>query len=224
MSSLLKHAVCNLPHALLSSLLSNVCLRMSCPGFEAAKFLLYLRSPTPVHRYKTHPAVPVWDTGKLKTLAFWNGMEPTVRFVWTIPTVDISSKYLFSRQVSVIVRGKERVLSVFVHSHDTNVHIAVLYNAGKNKECPAGELNVQIALACFSMHDPMLDATERSLGAGMDLPCSMLLEIPLQTDLNTWRDPVPKCYSTVMGKAADLVKFTRLVVCANIRFVASDAY
>ena len=104
LSSLLQHAVINLPpFALLSSLLSNTCSRVPCPGFEAANFLPYLSSPTPMYRYPIASLAPVWDTGTLRTLAFWNGMEPTVRLVWTIPTIDLTSKRLFSEQVSVIV-------------------------------------------------------------------------------------------------------------------------
>ena len=224
LSSLLKHAVSNLPHALLSSLLSNMCSRVSCPCFEAANFLPYLRSPTPVYRYDITHLAPVWDTGKLRTLAFWNGMEPTVQFLWTIPTVDLPSKYLFSNQVSVIVRGKEHELCMFTYSNSGDVYIAAMYNAGQNKECQACKLDVRFALKRFSIHDQTLDAVERSLGVGIDLPRSMLLDMPDLWELENWRDPEPKYYASSMGKAADVVKFTRFVVCANIRFVASDNY
>ena len=225
LSSLLKHAVSNLPHALLSSLLNNMCSRVPCPRFEASKFLPYLRSPMPVYRYPIPQLAPVWDTGTLRTFAFWIGMEPTVRFVWTIPTVDLPSKRLFSEQVRVIVHGKERELCVYTAlSNDKHkVNIVVLYNAGQNRKCQDCELNVQFAVIPILMHDQTVDATERSLGAGIHLPGSMLLKNPSQSDLNGWRDPVPKCYHSIMGNVADLVKFTQLVVCATIRFVASEA-
>ena len=220
LSSLLQHDVSKLPHRLLSSLLSNMCSRVPCPGFEATKFLPYLHSPTSVYRYPV--AQPVWNTGKLRTLAFWNGMEPTVRFVWTIPTVDLPSKSLFSEQVTVIVRGKERELSMFTYSNSGDVYIAVIYYPGNNKEYQACELDVRLAFKLFSMHDQTFDAAERSLRAGIQLPCSMLLEKPIQR-VETWHDPEPMCFASEMGRAADLVEFTRLVVGANIRFVASDA-
>ena len=222
LSSLLKHAVSNLPHALLSSLLSNMCTRVSCPGFEAANFLPYLRSPAPVYRYPIPHLFPVWDTGKLRTHAFWNGMEPMVQFVWTIPTVDIPSKYLFSKKVSVIVRGKELELSMFTFFHSDDVYIAVMYHAGPNKECQAIELDVQFALKSFLMHDQSFDALERSLRFSVQLPSSMLLDMPFYSVLDKWRDPVPKYCASSMGKAADVVKFTQFVVCANICFVESD--
>ena len=232
LSSLLKHAVMNLPFAQLSSLLSNTCLRAPCSGFEAENFLPYMLSPTPVYRYKVvhrHPDSdvvnhPVWDTGKLRTLAFWNGMEPTVRFVWTIPTADIPYKALCSKQVRVIVSGKEREFCLFayVRRGSEHVRIAVIYDAGQNKECQACELDVQFAFKPVLMHDQTIDAAERSLGAGIELPRSMLLEIPVQADLHNWRDTAMKSYATNMVKAADVFNYTRLVVCANIRFVASD--
>ena len=149
-------------------------------------------------------------------------MEPMVRFVWTIPTVDLPSTRLFSKQVSVNVCGKERELSLYTYSRDKEVYIAVLYYAGKNKECQACKLDVQFALKRFVLHDHTVDAAERSLGVGIQLPHSMLLGIP-DRHVNNWRDPEQIYYPSKMGTAADLVKFTQLVICANIRFVARDA-
>ena len=105
------------------------------------------------------------------------------------------------------------------------LYIAVLYDDGQGKDCPACELDVQIAFKHFTMHDETFDATERSLGAGIQMPLSMLLKMTSQYDLMDWRGPASaqKCYATFMGKAADVVNFTRHVVCANIRFVVSDS-
>ena len=65
-------------------------------------------------------------------------MKPTVRFVWTIPTVDLLSKQLFSKQVRVVVHGKEHELCVFTHLCDDDVHIAVMYYSRQNKQCQPG--------------------------------------------------------------------------------------
>ena len=180
-----------------------------------------MRFPTPVYRYPLTTVAPVWDTGKLSTHAFWNGMEPTVRFVWTIPTEDTPSKYLFSKQVSVIVRGKEHMLSVFTFFIGDNVYIGVLYRDGQN-ECQACKLDVRFALQRFVLHDQTVDAAERSLGVGIQLPHFMLLGRPFRR-VNNWRDPEQIYYASSTGKAAYLDEFTQLVVCANICFVASDA-
>ena len=221
LSSLLQHDVSKLPHALLSSLLINMCSRVPCPGFEAAKFAPYLRSPVPAHRYDT-PWPAVWDTGKLRTLAFCNGMEPTVRFVWTIPTADLPYKWLFSKQLSVTVRGKEQNLCLKAYLSDNmKVKIAVIYNAGQNKECQTCELDVQFAVMPFLMYDQTLDAAERSLGVGIQLPRSMLINMPERFARNWLK--AQTYFSSNIGMATDLFKFTQLVVCANIRFVARDA-
>ena len=83
---------------------------------------------------------------------------------------------------------------------------------------------MQLAFKPFSMHDQTFDAVERSLGARVQLPRYMLLEMPDKWDLEDCRDPEPNLYASKMGQAADLVKFNRLVVGANIRFVANDPY
>ena len=106
---------------------------------------------------------------------------------------------------------------MFTYLHNSVVYIAVRYNAGQNKECHACKLDVQFALKRFSIHDQTLDAVERSLGVGMQLPGIPVLLI------NDWFAPEQKYYALNIRKAADLVKFTQLVVCANICFVARDA-
>ena len=83
-------------------------------------------------------------------------------------------------------------------------------------------LDVQFALKRFPIHDQTLDAVECSLGISMQLPHFLLLGMPFLI-INDWFAPEPKYYASNIGKAADLVKFTQLVVFANICFVASDA-
>ena len=164
-------------------------------------------------------------TQDMQTLALWNGMERTVQFVWTIPAVDLLTSNLFSKQVHMTVHGKEHKLCLNAYlCNNIKVNIKVIYHAGQNKECQTCELDVQFAVMPFLVHDQTLDAAEGNLEVGIQLPRSMLCDMPMQSDLNNWRDPVAKCYATHMGKSVDIVKFTRLVVYPNVRFVASNTY
>ena len=110
---------------------------------------------------------------------------------------------------------------------DDNVYITVMHYAGQNKECQGRKLNVQLAFKPCYKHDDTADAAERSLGAGMQLPRSMLLRMkrsmPVRRALKNWRVPDPIDYASYMGKGVNLVKLNRLAVAANIRFVESDA-